>query len=88
VALRAGDLAYLHVHPGGVPGDGATEPGPTVSFTATAPSAGSYRLFLDFKHDGEVRTAAFTVTAGGPAEAGQREVGGGTDHEESSPHGH
>jgi hypothetical protein len=88
VALRAGDLAYLHVHPGGVPGDGATAPGPTVSFTATAPSAGSYRLFLDFKHDGVVRTAAFTVTAGGPAEAGRKEVGGGTDHEESSPHGH
>ncbi|WP_420034883.1 hypothetical protein ACN2WE_22765 [Streptomyces sp. cg28] len=57
VALRAGDLAYLHVHPH----DGG--PGPEVSFTATAPSAGTYRLFLDFKHDGEVRTAAFTVHA-------------------------
>ncbi|MFE5617261.1 hypothetical protein [Streptomyces sp. NPDC056463] len=58
VALRDGDLAYLHVHPheGG--------PGPDVSFTATAPSAGSYRLFLDFQHDGKVRTAAFTVHAG------------------------
>lgn len=43
VALRSGDLAYLHVHPdkGG--------PGPEVSFTATAPSTGMYRLFLDFK---------------------------------------
>ncbi|WP_327656130.1 hypothetical protein [Streptomyces sp. NBC_00483] len=57
VALRSGDLAYLHVHPH----DG--RPGPEVSFTATAPSAGTYRLFLDFKHDGEVRTAAFTVHA-------------------------
>ncbi|WP_353943934.1 hypothetical protein ABII15_21440 [Streptomyces sp. HUAS MG91] len=57
VALRAGDLAYLHVHPH----DG--RPGPEVSFTATAPSTGTYRLFLDFKHDGEVRTAAFTVHA-------------------------
>ncbi|MEU3172632.1 MULTISPECIES: hypothetical protein [unclassified Streptomyces] len=64
VALRSGDLAYLHVHPNGEPGDGGTEPGPAVSFTATAPSAGSYRLFLDFKHDGVVRTAAFTVRAG------------------------
>ncbi|MFD3821198.1 hypothetical protein [Streptomyces sp. NPDC058625] len=64
VALRSGDLAYLHVHPNGEPGDGSTEPGPAVSFTATAPSAGSYRLFLDFKHDGVVRTAAFTVQAG------------------------
>ncbi|MTE22108.1 hypothetical protein F0L17_23995 [Streptomyces sp. TRM43335] len=67
VALRAGDLAYLHVHPGGEPGDGTTEPGPTVSFATTAPSSGSYRLFLDFKHDGKVRTAAFTVTAGAKA---------------------
>ncbi|MGY0024830.1 hypothetical protein ACVHNB_38415 [Streptomyces sp. YJ-C3] len=57
VALRSGDLAYLHVHPH----DG--RPGPEVSFTATAPSAGTYRLFLDFKHDGVVRTAAFTVHA-------------------------
>ncbi|MFC9504108.1 hypothetical protein [Streptomyces sp. NPDC057002] len=69
VALRSGDLAYLHVHPNGEPGDGTTRPGPAVSFTATAPSAGSYRLFLDFKHEGKVRTAAFTVRAGGAAAA-------------------
>ncbi|NGO42678.1 hypothetical protein [Streptomyces ureilyticus] len=65
VALRSGDLAYLHVHPNGEPGDGKTQPGPQVSFTATAPSKGAYRLFLDFKHEGKVRTAAFTVYAGG-----------------------
>ncbi|MCT4356849.1 hypothetical protein M5362_27385 [Streptomyces sp. Je 1-79] len=58
VALRDGDLAYLHVHPN----EGG--PGPEVSFTATAPSAGTYRLFLDFRHEGKVRTAAFTVHAG------------------------
>ncbi|MFD7321986.1 hypothetical protein ACFV9D_13040 [Streptomyces sp. NPDC059875] len=58
VALRDGDLAYLHVHPN----EGG--PGPDVSFTATAPSAGTYRLFLDFRHGGKVRTAAFTVHAG------------------------
>ena len=28
VALRAGDLAYLHVHPAGEPGDGVTPAGP------------------------------------------------------------
>ncbi|MBM7088788.1 DUF748 domain-containing protein [Streptomyces sp. SID9913] len=66
VALRSGDLAYLHVHPHGEPGDGTTKPGPDVSFTATAPSSGSYRLFLDFRHDGVVRTAAFTVHTGTP----------------------
>ncbi|MFE2154747.1 hypothetical protein ACFXAO_32415 [Streptomyces lavendulae] len=61
VALRDGDLAYLHVHPN----EGG--PGPDVSFTATAPSSGSYRLFLDFQHGGTVRTAAFTVRAGAAA---------------------
>ncbi len=64
VALRQGDLAYLHVHPGGEPGDGRTRPGPEIVFHTTAPSAGSYRLFLDFQHEGVVRTAAFTVAAG------------------------
>jgi hypothetical protein len=74
VALRSGDLAYLHVHPNGEPGDGTTRPGPDISFTATAPSSGSYRLFLDFKHDGKVHTAVFTVRAGGAAaEAGTPE---------------
>lgn len=63
VALRAGDLAYLHVHPNGAPGDGATQPGPRISFTTAAPSLGAYRLFLDFKHDGAVHTAAFTLHA-------------------------
>ena len=64
VVLRDGDLAYLHVHPAGEPGDGATEPGPDVTFFSTAPSAGTYRLFLDFKHGDAVHTAAFTVEAG------------------------
>ena len=63
VVLRAGDLAYLHVHPAGEPGDGVTEPGPDVSFLSTAPSAGTYRLFLDFRHGDAVHTAAFTVEA-------------------------
>jgi hypothetical protein len=62
VALRAGDLAYLHVHPEGTPGDGVTKPGPGVVFYAEVPSAGRYHLYLDFKHEGRVRTAAFTLT--------------------------
>jgi hypothetical protein len=61
VALRVGDLGYLHVHPEGHPGDGVTAPGPEISFMAVAPTAGTYRLFLDFQHDGDVRTAEFTV---------------------------
>jgi hypothetical protein len=69
VALREGDLAYLHVHPGGSPGDGVTAAGPQISFVAEVPSAGTYRLFLNFQHDGVVRTAEFTVRAGGSADA-------------------
>ena len=64
VALRAGDLAYLHVHPAGEPGDGVTPAGPGITFYATAPSAGDYRLFLNFQHAGVVRTAEFTLHAG------------------------
>lgn len=66
VALRQGDLAYLHVHPEGQPGDGRTAPGPQVRFGAEFPSAGAYRLYLDFRHDGVVRTAEFTVHVGDP----------------------
>lgn len=62
VALRANDLAYLHVHPKGEPGDGVTPAGPDITFGATAPSAGTYRLYLDFQHNDVVRTAEFTVT--------------------------
>lgn len=89
VALRDGDLAYLHVHPAGTPGDGTTQPGPDVTFYATAPSAGAYRLFLDFKHGDVVRTAEFTVEAGAadgaavstPAESAAPEEVGSTPHE-------
>ncbi|MFI7434359.1 hypothetical protein [Micromonospora haikouensis] len=70
VALRQGDLAYLHVHPEGAPGDGATPAGPAVTFSAEFPSAGTYRLYLDFRHGDAVRTAEFTVVAGIPAGAG------------------
>ena len=67
VALRSGDLAYLHVHPDGAPGDGTTQPGPDVVFHTAVPSAGTYHLYLDFKHQGVVRTAAFTVKVAGTA---------------------
>lgn len=66
VALREGDLAYLHVHPGGEPGDGVTEPGPSVEFAAEVPSAGGYHLYLDFRHDGVVRTAQLALEATRP----------------------
>ncbi len=63
VALREKDLAYLHVHPDGDPGDATTTPGPRVVFGAEVPSAGRYHLYLDFRHDGVVRTAQFALDA-------------------------
>ncbi len=51
VALRDGDLAYLHVHPDE----------DELSFMATFPTPGRYLLYLDFSVDGTVRTAPFTV---------------------------
>ena len=58
VALREGDLAYLHVHP-----EGEAAPGPEIAFAADVPSPATYRLFLDLKHAGAVRTAELTATA-------------------------
>ena len=63
VAVRAGDLAYVHVHPDGSPGDGVTAPGPEVAFHAHVADPGTYRLFLDFQHGDTVRTAEFTLVA-------------------------
>jgi hypothetical protein len=54
VALREGDLAFLHVHPTGEAGSSE------IGFAATFPTEGRYRLFLQFQHAGEVQTVAFT----------------------------
>ncbi|MFC0597316.1 hypothetical protein [Streptomyces palmae] len=92
VALRSGDLAYLHVHPNGAPGDGHTRPGPDISFSATAPSTGNYRLYLDFRADGKVHTAAFTLPATGTPAAADHAKGGSSDEhakgDDSGDHAH
>lgn len=54
VALRAGDLAYLHVHPE----EGAP---PAVRFKAELPTSGTYALFFDYQSEGVVRTASTTI---------------------------
>lgn len=70
VALRGGDLAFLHIHPeeakgehahGGHPAAVEEPSGNEIAFAATFPTAGHYRLYLQFKHEGAVRTAQFTV---------------------------
>jgi hypothetical protein len=56
VALREGDLAFLHVHP-----EEHGSAGGEIAFGATFPSPGRYRLYLQFRHAGAVHTAEFTV---------------------------
>jgi hypothetical protein len=55
VALRWGDLAFLHVHPVGEE---------DIAFEVSYPARGNYRLFLQYSVGGEVRTAGFTIAAG------------------------
>jgi hypothetical protein len=50
VALREGDLAFLHVHPSGA----------GVEFETELAKDSRYRLYLQFKHAGRVHTAEFT----------------------------
>ena len=67
IAVRQGDLAYTHLHPGGtamagmpdmtVPTSGAAN---VFVFPGSLPS-GTYRLFLQFGHDGDVVTVPYTV---------------------------
>ncbi|KZE91708.1 MULTISPECIES: heavy metal-binding domain-containing protein [Actinomycetes] len=87
VALRDGDLAYLHVHPHGEAPDAGQTSGPEIVFEATAPTPGRYLLFLDFQVDGQVHTASLvidTTTGDGGADAGS----GGGHEEEGEGHEH
>ncbi len=59
VALREGDLAFLHVHPE----EGHAVAAEEIEFAATFPTPGRYRLYLQFRHEGVVRTAEFTVVS-------------------------
>ena len=63
VAIRGGDLAYLHVHPN------EDENTPVVTFTAEFPTAGVYRLFFDFALNDTVRTARSLSRSPTPATA-------------------
>lgn len=77
VALRDDDLAFLHVHPEEAAAAGSEAAGGhahahsghggggaaanEIAFAATFPTAGRYRLYLQFKHDGAVQTVEYTV---------------------------
>ncbi|SDO04490.1 hypothetical protein SAMN05216368_109124 [Cryobacterium flavum] len=63
VALRDGDLAYLHVHAEGEEPRAGEISGPEIAFAAEAPTAGRYMLYLDFQVNGQVHTAEFVLDA-------------------------
>lgn len=54
VALREDDLAFTHLHP-------TDEMAGMFAFGSSLPEPGTYRLFLQFGHDGRVLTVPFTV---------------------------
>jgi hypothetical protein len=55
IALRDGDLAFLHVHP-----TAADQPN-EIHLETTFTTPGRYRLFLQFREAGRLHTAAFTL---------------------------
>lgn len=64
VALREGDLAYLHVHPAEDGHGGHDGHGGGIRFETEFPTDGRYALFLQFKHDGRVHTAHLGAEVG------------------------
>ncbi|WP_336708796.1 heavy-metal-associated domain-containing protein [Oerskovia sp. USHLN155] len=81
VALRDGDLAYLHVHAEGADPEAGQTAGPEIAFAAEVPTAGRYLLYLDFQVDGQVHTAELVLDAARGAEPTDPEGG-------SHPEGH
>lgn len=88
VALRDGDLAYLHVHPHGDAPDAGETSGPEIVFEATAPTEGRYLLFLDFQVDGEVHTAPLVLETTTSDDQNTDSKSNGTDDEEGEDHDH
>ncbi|MCZ0984994.1 hypothetical protein [Streptomyces diastatochromogenes] len=61
-AFHEGDAAFAHLHPTTkVDGDHG---GPDLSFHAELPTAGNWRLFLQFQTGGKLHTAALTLRVG------------------------
>ncbi|WP_438290889.1 hypothetical protein [Streptomyces sp. HUAS TT7] len=61
-AFHAGDAAFAHLHPTTkVNGDHG---GPELSFNAELPTAGNWRLFLQFQTGDKLHTAALTLNVG------------------------
>jgi len=60
-AIRAGNLAFAHIHPDG--GAATGNGGPTLLVHADLPEPGSYRMFIQFQTNGILHTAALTILA-------------------------
>ena len=92
VALRDGDLAYLHVHPEGAEPEPGELSGPTVEFATEAPTPGRYLLYFDFQIDDEIHSASFVLSTDGDSTGAEVDGGGevGEPAEEShdDEHGH
>lgn len=56
VAIREGDMAYVHAHAAD-----PAPPGDRLQLVMEPPSPGRYRVFIQFMHDGAVRTVAHTL---------------------------
>lgn len=63
-AFRAGTLAFAHLHPTERPmsGMGMDSPDP-LRFKAELPSAGTYRVYVQFQTGGALHTAGLTLTS-------------------------
>lgn len=62
VALREGDLAYLHAHPTSQASSNALS-GPEITFMTEVPTPGTYLLYLEFQIAGVAHTAPLVLTA-------------------------
>ncbi|MFP5023187.1 hypothetical protein [Pseudonocardia phyllosphaerae] len=61
-AVRQGDLVRVPVQPQVTGAHAGDRAGPGVAFTTTVPAPGSYRLFLDYRSGGTLRSCEFTVS--------------------------
>jgi hypothetical protein len=56
VLIRASDLGYLHLHAAATTGTG-----PRLEFTGGVPTAGTYRMFVEFYRADQAHVAAYTI---------------------------
>ena len=63
-AFRSGTLAFAHLHPTEQPMSGMAMDSPDpLQFRAELPTAGTYRVFVQFQTGGKLHTAAITLQA-------------------------